>query len=392
MTDSDLTWVPRDGALSVENWRVASQGAPAKDAFEYPLFSDAEIDGEITDGLGPYLLLNALGGATHDSRSPAAFLRVDNHLDYQLLETTETYNARYHGGYLQDEVAALLSLSLGIRLKAGGATRHFQVDGDPRGRPWSFKMPGEEDPQFIPATMGPILPQCVGRHPVKLLEPLARCAELDQAASVAVIRAARMYQSGVWVAESDPAQAWILLVSAIEIAAGHWQPLPKSWTARLAQGEPELVKELERCGGRALLKKVAGLHPYEGSTRRFTNFLTKFLPQPPPLRPAEWAQHEWSHTAMEESLGRIYDHRSRALHDGVPFPAPVGWAPRVHGDGYSETPAFGGGTAGAKGGVWIAKDIPMLLHVFEYITRNALVAWWSSMLDGELTTDNAAAS
>lgn len=30
-------------------------------------------------------------------------------------------------------------------------------------------------------------------------------------------------------------------------------------------------------------------------------------------------------------------------------------------------------------GTWLAKDTPMLLHTFEYIARNALIAWWTSM-------------
>jgi hypothetical protein len=28
------------------------------------------------------------------------------------------------------------------------------------------------------------------------------------------------------------------------------------------------------------------------------------------------------------------------------------------------------------GGIWLIADTPMLLHTFEYITRNALLAWW----------------
>src|SRR4051812_3786080 len=123
-------WVPEDGALALENWQAAAMGAPARDAFEYPLFSDANLEGEITAGFGPYMLLNGLtANFNRDLRSPAAFLRVENHLDYPLREFNSTYDVRYHGGYIQDELAALLSLTLGIRLKAGGATRHFQTNG-----------------------------------------------------------------------------------------------------------------------------------------------------------------------------------------------------------------------------------------------------------------------
>ena len=31
------------------------------------------------------------------------------------------------------------------------------------------------------------------------------------------------------------------------------------------------------------------------------------------------------------------------------------------------------------GGVWLEEDIPLLLHTFEYITRETLLSWWRSM-------------
>jgi hypothetical protein len=35
--------------------------------------------------------------------------------------------------------------------------------------------------------------------------------------------------------------------------------------------------------------------------------------------------------------------------------------------------------ASTKGGVWTAKDLPMLIHTFEYIVRGALLNWWRSV-------------
>ena len=32
--------------------------------------------------------------------------------------------------------------------------------------------------------------------------------------------------------------------------------------------------------------------------------------------------------------------------------------------------------AGSRGGSWMAKDMPMLLHTYEYIVRNAILNWW----------------
>ncbi len=35
--------------------------------------------------------------------------------------------------------------------------------------------------------------------------------------------------------------------------------------------------------------------------------------------------------------------------------------------------------AQAKGRTWVRKDTRMLLHVFEYIVRNAPLNWWESL-------------
>ena len=37
------------------------------------------------------------------------------------------------------------------------------------------------------------------------------------------------------------------------------------------------------------------------------------------------------------------------------------------------------GATETKGSVWVAQDLPMLLHIFEYIVRKTLLKWWESM-------------
>jgi hypothetical protein len=40
-----------------------------------------------------------------------------------------------------------------------------------------------------------------------------------------------------------------------------------------------------------------------------------------------------------------------------------------------------GKAAFVRGGVWIKDDLPMVLNTFEFITRNVLLGWWSSILE-----------
>ena len=63
----------------------------------------------------------------------------------------------------------------------------------------------------------------------------------------------------------------------------------------------------------------------------------------------------------------------------MPFPAPMCDPPYRHEtwQGVAEKPI--GLATSVAGGTWLAKDTPMLLHTFEYIARNALTKWWTSI-------------
>ena len=100
----------------------------------------------------------------------------------------------------------------------------------------------------------------------------------------------------------------------------------------------------------------------------------KFLPEPPPRRPKHH-QHLWECKALKKTMKIIYRYRSKALHDGSPFPEPMcrppGWP-------FPEERPMGLASQ-TQGAIWMAKDIPMMLHTFEYIVRKSLLKWWESM-------------
>ena|SRR5215218_4055949 len=159
------------GPFSYENWRAAVAGEPPRVAYEYPLFTDTRIIGnDLIDGYGPYQVINTVAVRERGRTRPSLILRVEHHLSYKVdkvIRTTE--EERYHGGLLQDEIAALLSICLGIRLKAGGETRLFD-DEDQRGRPiaWGFA----EDPVIPQIHENPVLPAARGQHHLETATPL----------------------------------------------------------------------------------------------------------------------------------------------------------------------------------------------------------------------------
>ncbi len=124
--------------MSSANWRAARSGEPIQGSTEYPIYTDSWITGEIGDGLGPYRFINAIAiRETHESHLyPAIILRLDWHLPEGALKPDLSKSGfdNYHGGWIEDELAALIGLQLGIRARAGGPSRRFDLDDDPKGR------------------------------------------------------------------------------------------------------------------------------------------------------------------------------------------------------------------------------------------------------------------
>ncbi len=376
------------GSLAFENWQASLGGSPERSVLEYPLFTDARLEENLRE-CGPYHFFGTQNHH-HSSNVASVVLRVHYYLDSRAPDMQKTDVGRYHGGGLQEELAALVSLCLGVRLKAGGLSRYFLPDKDPKGYPL---VTYEGNPTLLKThRTDPVLPQALGAHDLSQAVLLRRFAEMRPRDSVALARAARLYQDAVWISETEPQLSWIMLVSAVETAANHWREARESALDRLRASQPALAQLLSERGGESLLLEVAEhVARYMGATRKFLDFLNNYLPEPPAVRPSEEDRHSWEHNALERSLKVIYDWRSRALHGGTPIPHPMCDEAMRSGDGWAET-----GTryaSGALGGVWTAKDVPMRLHLFEHIVRGALLHWWSAMLSVSLptsTTDETA--
>ena len=173
-----------------------------------------------------------------------------------------------------------------------------------------------------------------------------------------------------------------MLVSSIEAAANYWCTVKASPLERLKESKPKLVTYLDNLCIEGLSAEVAeSVADSLGSTKKFVDFVMAFLPPAPSLRPADWGRHPWESKQMKKTMNIIYGYRSNALHGGRPFPAPMCEPPYLQPDW--EAPAEKPTALGTamKGGSWRVEDTPMLLHTFEYITRNALHKWWRSMAE-----------
>ncbi|GMA87347.1 hypothetical protein GCM10025868_25970 [Angustibacter aerolatus] len=179
---------------------------------------------------GPYSLSAIMGREARDGAPairPAIRLHVGVHanlapdvvIDGELVPANSD---AYHGGNASDEIAALASLCLGVRLRVAGTSRLSGIhDHGERHPPILLEVPPLTHPgrlgyEYIPAAL--IRPGDLGQ--LGRLASFPGLAEEDQ---VALIRAARAYAAGLWWSNEDQNQAWLQMVTAVEIAASHRQ-------------------------------------------------------------------------------------------------------------------------------------------------------------------------
>jgi hypothetical protein len=167
-------------------------------------------------------------------------------------------------------------------------------------------------------------------------------------------------------------------VQRLEVAANRFddgrEPTPLQ---QLRRHRPKLAKHLRALPGEAAEAIAAEISRLFNVERKLQRFIKQFDPGPPAKRPAQGpAVFDWDH--LKEAIAILYDHRSRDLHDGIAFPAPLCEPPDEHiSSRPSERFYFIG--MSAKGGQWTAEDLPMHLHVFAHLAGGALRNWWRAL-------------
>ena len=197
------------------------------------------------------------------------------------------------------------------------------------GKPFDWRIKPKPIVHVQPNRLSLILPSVVGTHPVSQLGIMKSIPRIKSDRYVNLIRACRSYQDALWIAESEPNLAWLMFVSALETAANDVYTTDASPDERLRDAKPDLAELLEKHGGDELVHKVAESIAHTlGATKKFIDFTMQFMPDKPDQRPEhEFRQVKWSNSGLKNILNKVYEYRSRALHDGIPFPRPNAWSP-----------------------------------------------------------------
>lgn len=366
-----------NNSLIDTNWREMDAGSALLAMEEAGVFTDTRIVGE--SQFGPLNFINTVNSGSGTLKQ-AILVRFSFYCSsgYGYGHSEITQADHYHGGDYLDEVAALISLILGIRAQSGPVTRRFDSSTDPLGTPIMTEY--KPVPVLPPLHEPPRIPRLLEAADLGDLAPIAELPRLMPEAVNVVIKVARMYQQALWLADAQPAMSWLLFVSAVEAAADYWWRASPQ-TGRSQSLPSELIKILEEHLCDDSIKKPLSdyMAKYTGATKKFVRFILKFLPNPPSMRPHDNLQVNFSKKQLQRDLRIIYDFRSRALHGGIAFPAPMCMAPNP---AYLSERPLGLGLS-THGATWWYDDtpMPMLLHVFEHIIRGAILKWIASLSD-----------
>ncbi|MFG2946240.1 hypothetical protein [Streptomyces adustus] len=351
------------------------RGCPRIGGSEYLLYSDSGATGGLETACPPYVLTNCLGQPENGRLAPVVAVYLDDHspvFDVQPMDKTDTEG--WLNLSLDDEIACLISLVAGVRLRSGGPVRRFTAESADRGTPGFY---AHRVPDWT-AVAHPIYPTPQQFPLESLADWMNRYLALGREDAVTLVRAARQFRDALWVADTDPELAWLLLVSAVEVIAGREALKDVAPAELLRQEMPALAGQLLDAGGDTHLEGVAEqLVSIVKATTRFMSCMDKYRPDPPVIRPEEYAQVDWEWPGLKKAIKLVYRYRSERLHAGVPFPQPMCHPPMTSGAALDERPSVRAVAAGNS--AWMARDLPMHLHTFGYIVRGCLLNWWRSL-------------
>jgi len=265
-------------------------------------------------------------------------------------------------------------LKLGIRAHSGTVTREYNYYTPEHGQPKTEQCP----PPFFSSKSNELkVPFCKKNINIEELKRINNIHHLNETDFNYLIKAARSFQNSLWICESSPNLAWLLMVSALETAAQQWDQSKGNNIDKFKESKPDLFNMLNNDQYKNLIPIISDeFSSTFGVGKKFRDFCVEFLPDEPRERP-ELGRIKWKKQHLKDIFIKIYNLRSIALHTGQPFPAPMCSAPDKY-FGISEM----GVTALASstlGGTWTPKEAPINLNIFFHMTHSILNKWWDSL-------------
>ncbi|HCA3582007.1 TPA: hypothetical protein MO343_004398 [Salmonella enterica subsp. enterica serovar Ball] len=366
--------IMRASLLSFRNCKLLNEGADKISIIEFIIYSDSRFSNQVLDE-GTYSFLNMLP-FTIDEVAPSITVRANWAVDINktIYSGTEPYTTDFHGGWFTDEIAALISLKLGVRAHSGSVTRDYNYYTPEHGLPRAEQNP---PPPLLTKKKSLIVPFCKKNIDIAQLTQINNIHRLEESDFNYLIRAARSFQDSLWICESSPNLAWLLMISALETAAQQWDRSKGSNIEKFQQSKPVLFGKLNNDQYKELIPIIADeFSSTFGAGKKFRDFCINFFPSEPEERP-ELGGIKWTKQNLKNIFIKVYELRSTALHTGQPFPPPMCSIPDKH-FGISEQ-AVTSIAISTLGGTWTSKEAPINLNIFFHMTHSILNKWWNSL-------------
>ncbi len=315
---------------------------------EYEVYADGYTVGECS--FGPYYFTIWEFSYKKDGEERKLCLRIKEKAyseDNRNLLSAEK-EGYYHGGDIVDEILALSSLFLRRRFKRGPKVRWND-------KPMLFLKPEE----WIDK------PLIVGK---RNLSELANWYELvkglDNNLHQKFILAARLYHQAILIIEEQPDLAYLDLVSAIETLCRE-QKIEDVELHELDGGLASLVDSIENHELKDKIKQSI-LKKEHFICRKFREFIIENTEESFWNYEERPKQGQIEPNILRELLTRIYNQRSKTLHEGQPFPPNI-FIPPLMGAELD----FSKGMI-VKGRRWEEKNYIPNPHFFERLVNHVL--------------------
>jgi len=282
---------------------------------EYEVVTDANVIGDLNYGPYRFKIWEFNDKKEGEERKLCLGIREVRQLfsDDELFGS-QKQPAYYHGGGIADELVSLSSVFLRRRFKITSTVRH---DDNPVmfSNNWRKKW---VDKSLIQ-----------GQSNLEYLsEWLSQVENLESKYHQKFMLAVKMYHQALQAIEEQPDLAYLSLVSAIEVLCQDTKINKPS----LGEGgsNKELVKLLNQIEDENLRNKIskAIVDKDRFISKRFVAFIIENIEDDFWDEPGRPQNGRVEPSGLPKLLAKIYDQRSRTLHNGEPFPVYVMDAPR----------------------------------------------------------------
>jgi len=316
---------------------------------EYEVTTDGYTVGEC-NLLGPYYFTIWEISYKKEGEKRKLCLRIKEKLYSEDEKPWEIANKKgfYHGGDIADEILALSSLFLRRRFERGPKVRW-------NNKPRLFLKPEEWiDKPLITGK----------RNLTDLPHWFELATRLDKDLHQKFILAVRLYYHSILLIEEQPDMAYLNLVSSIETLCGN-QNIGRVELRDLDTG---LAKLVDKIGNNGLKQKIERtiLKKEKFICRRFREFIIENIEDEFWSDEERPEQGRIDSKTLPELLTRIYNQRSKTLHEGEPFPASIFIPPIM---GAEIDFALGMIDRGRR---WDPKDYIPNPHFFERLVNHVL--------------------